>query len=444
VKRASLVTVLVAAALAGGSAATPQWAQFRGPSAGVAPDDSALPDTWSETENVAWKISVPGLGWSSPVVWEDHIFVTTAIPSGDEPPPVRGQAGPENSRKSANEHRWMLYDVDFKSGRIRWEREIARAVPAVGKHVKNSFASETPVTDGRHVYVYLASAGLLTAIDFKGRPVWSKDVGAFAGSSEFGSWSSPAMYKDRVFIVNDNARQSFVASYETRTGREWWKVPRQETQSWATPFVWENELRTEIVTTGTNKVRSYDLDGGLLWEMKGMTSFSTPTPFGSRSLLYVASGEPSASKRPVFAIRPGASSDISLADNETSNEFVAWYQPQLGSDHTSALLLGNYYYTLLDGGFLLCHDARTGKEIYGSQRLSSGASLFTASPWTYNGKIFLLSEDGETFVVQAGPEFKLLGKNALNEMTLATPAVARGSVIMRTQSKLYKIVRAKK
>ena len=198
------------------------------------------------------------------------------------------------------------------------------------------------------------------------------------------------------------------------------------------------------MTASTNKVRSYDLDGGLLWELKGMTNLSTPSPFANQGLVYISSGYPGTSPRPVYAIKPGASGDISLVKDQTSNEFVAWYQPQLGTYNTSALVLGGYYYTLLDRGFLLCHDAKTGKEVYGRQRISAESSGFTASPWSYNGKIFLLSEDGDTFVVQAGPEFKLLGKNSMNEMTMATPAVLRGSVLLRTQSKLYRIARAKK
>ena len=170
-----------------------------------------------------------------------------------------------------------------------------------------------------------------------------------------------------------------------------------------------------------------------------MTVNVVPTPFARHGLLYVSSGYPGANPRPVYAIRPGASGDISLKPDETSNEYIAWYQPTLGTYNTSALVYGDYYYTLLDRGFLVCHDARTGREVYKRQRISAESSGFTASPWAYNGKIFLLSEDGDTYVIQAGPEFKVLGKNALGEMTLATPAVSRGSLIIRTASKLYRV-----
>jgi hypothetical protein len=173
-----------------------------------------------------------------------------------------------------------------------------------------------------------------------------------------------------------------------------------------------------------------------------MSSIAIPTPFASGGLLYVSSGYPGAELRPVYGIRPGAAGDISLRKGEMSNEYIAWYHPQLGSYSTSALVYEGYYYTLLDRGFLLCHDARTGKQVYGRQRLAmaSGAGAsFTSSPWAYNGKIFALSEDGDTYVIKAGSEFRLLGKNSLDEMTMATPAVARGSLIIRTASKLYRL-----
>ena len=422
--------------------ATDQWPQFRGSQAGVADDDPALPETWSETQNVAWKVSIPGQGWSSPVVWGDHIFVTSAISSGTEPTPPRGIAEPFESGRmtSSAAQRWVVYDVDFKTGQIRWEREVRNGLPTVSRHVRNSYASETPVTDGERVYVYFGGLGLVAALDLKGSIVWTKDMGAAEDAGGWGMAASPLLYKDRLYIVSDNRVQSFIAAFDKRTGHEIWKVIRDEDQGWSTPVVWENEVRTEIVTAGARRVRSYDLDGKLLWELSGMSDFgSIPTPVIRQGLAYISSGYPGSARRPVFAIRPGASGDISLKPEETSNQHVAWFQPLLGSYQTSGLAYGGYYYTLLDRGFLLCHDARTGRQVYGRQRLSGEASAFAASPWAYNGKIFAVSEDGDTYVVQAGPQYKLLGKNSLNEMTMATPAVARGSLMIRTQSRLYRI-----
>jgi outer membrane protein assembly factor BamB len=442
--RAFLIVVLATITVT--ISAADQWPQFRGPAAGSVADDPALPDTWSETDNVAWKTAIPGAGWSSPVVWDDHIFVTATIGGPSEPAPIRGlyDPGDENGRtRSTSDHRWMAYDVDFQTGRIRWQQELARSVPKVQRHIKNTFASETPVTDGQRVYVYFGSIGILSALDFNGRRLWTQELGAYDGRQAFGTAASPVLHGDRIYVVHDNATESFIAAYDKKTGNEIWRVKRDETENWATPFVWENDLRTEIVTSGLKKVRSYDLEGRLLWELSGMTVNVTPTPFARHGLVYINSGYPGASPRPVYAIRPGASGDISLKGDQTSNEFIVWYQPLLGTYNTSSLVYGDLYYTLLDRGFLLCHDAKTGRQIYGRQRISTEAAGFSASPWGYNGKIFLLSEDGDTFVVAAGPEYKLLGKNALNEMALATPAIVRGSVIIRTQSKLYRIAKQK-
>jgi outer membrane protein assembly factor BamB len=441
-RAAFVIAGLIVSALASVSA-TDEWAQFRGPLAGVVADDPALPDVWSETNNVVWKTNIPGLGWSSPVVWEDHVFLTSAVSTGQEAAPAKGlyDPGDEHGKmKSSTAERWVVYDVDFKTGKIRWERELRNALPPITKHIKNSYASETPVTDGERLYVYFGSVGLVAALNLaNGELVWTKDVGAFDGRQGFGMAGSPVLHKDRLFVVNDNNTQSFIAAFDKRTGDEIWRVRREESENWSSPFVWENELRTEIVTTGMGKVRSYDLDGKLLWELKGMTVNTVPTPFAKNGLVYINSGYPGAAVRPVYAIRPGAAGDISLKSGETTNQYIVWYQPLLGTYQTTSLVYGNYYYTLLDRGFLLCHDARTGAQVYGRQRISAESSGFAASPWAYNGKLFLLSEDGDTFVVQAGPEFKLLRTNSLNEMSLATPAVAHGSLIIRTQSKLYRI-----
>ena len=421
--------------------AADQWPQFRGPQAGVVADDPALPEAWSETTNVKWKIDVPGLGWSSPIVWDDHVFITSAISEGKEAAPVPGLYDEHDHVKAAAAQRWMVYDVDFNTGKIRWERELHKSDPPLLRHIKNSYASETPVTDGERVYVYFGNIGLIAALDFEGTVLWTRNVGAFNTQVELGTGASPVLYKDRLFIVNDNTTQSFLVALDTKTGEEIWRVTREERGNWSTPVIWENGLRTEIVTTGTVKNRSYDLNGKLLWELGGMSSLTIPSPFVKHGMVFISSGYPGGALRPVYAIREGAHGDISLKPDQTSNDYVVWHQPLLGTYNTSALVYGDYYYTLLDRGFLLCHEVKTGKQVYGRQRISVDSSGFTASPWAYNGKIFVLSEDGDTFVIQAGPEFKLLGKNTLDEMPLATPAIVRGSLIMRTYSKLYRIAK---
>ncbi|HJN43275.1 MAG: serine/threonine protein kinase [Acidobacteria bacterium] len=417
-----------------------QWPLFRGPEAGAVDDDARLPETWSDTENVVWQADIPGLGWSSPVVWDDHIFLTTAVSAGEERPPVRGLYDPgadSGATRSTATHRWLVYDLDFQTGAVRWERELFATVPGIERHLKNSFASETPVTDGERLYVYFGTIGLVAALDLDGEEVWRRELGVYNGRQRFGTAASPALHEGRLFVVNDNTTQSFLVALDAETGDEIWRVARDEVENWATPFIWQNDLRIEIVTAGLRRVRSYDLDGQLLWELAGMTVNVVPTPFARDGLVYISSGYPGGMPRPVYAIRPGASGDISLNEGESGNDFIVWYQPMLGTYNTSALVYGDYYYTLLDRGFLLNHDARTGREIYGRTRVKPGAG-FTASPWAYNDRVFLLGEDGDTFVVRAGPEFELLHTNSLNEMALATPAVVRGSLILRTQSKLYR------
>jgi outer membrane protein assembly factor BamB len=424
------------------------WPQFRGLQAGVAPDDARLPDTWSATQNVAWRIDIPGTSWSSPVVWGDHVFVTTAVNTKAEEPlrPVGeyvprsfgGTMAAGDLSRSTDPHRWFVYDIDFKTGKIRWQREVQQAAPTHTRHQKNSLASETPATDGERVYAYFSFAGLF-AFDMNGTPLWSKPMDAVKTRSGWGGAASPIVHRGRVYIVNDNDERSFIAAYDGRTGAELWRVVREEGSNWTTPFIWEHKLRTEIVTAGTGKIRSYGLDGQLLWELKGMSVIAIPTPLASHGMLFIESGYPGDKLRPVYAIKPGGSGDISLKEGQTSNEYIAWSDPALGTYNTSPLVYGDCYYTLLDRGLLSCHDVRTGKEIYPRQRVTMDATAFTASPWAYNGKVFALSEDGDTYVVQAGPEFKVLGKNSLGEMSLATPAVSNGSLIIRTASKLYRI-----
>ncbi len=418
-----------------------EWPQFRGPSAGVAPDDPALPDTWSATQNVAWKVPIPGLGWSSPVVWGDHVFVTTVVNSTAQDLPKPGFYLGDWAASPAP-HKWMVYDNDFRSGKVRWEREVSGAAPSKAKHLKNTYASETAVTDGERVYAYFGNAGLF-AFDFSGKPVWSKPMPAMKTRNNWGTGASPVLHGNRIYIVNDNDEQSFLAAYDKRTGAEIWKVARKEGTNWATPFVWENSVRTEIVTSGSDLVRSYDLNGKQLWELKGMSTISVTTPFASHGMLMLNSGYVADPLRPAYAIKPGATGDISLKGEETSNAYIAWALKTGAPYQPTPVVVGDTYYTLFDRGFFTAHDVRTAKELYPRQRISTDTAAFVASPWSYNGKIFAISEDGETYVIQAGPEFKVLGKNSLGEMTLATPAVAHGSVLIRTVGNLYRIAKAK-
>jgi outer membrane protein assembly factor BamB len=438
IRRAALVLTVSLWSVA---LAAEEWPQFRGLSGGLAADHRDLPDTWGPTTNVAWVAPVAGLGWSSPVVWGDHVFLTSVVSTTPQEAPKPGYYLGDWPASTAP-HKWMVYDFDFRTGKLRWERQVSAVPPALPKHLKNSYASETPVTDGERIYAYFAGVGLF-AYDFDGKPVWSQPLAPMKTRNNWGTGGSPAVHKGRVYLVSDNDAQSFLAAFDARTGKEIWRVNRQEGTNWSTPFVWENAQRTEIVTTGSDLVRSYDLDGKLLWQLKGMSSITVPTPFVSHGMLFLSSGYIPEPLRPTYAIKPGASGDISLAQGETSNAFIAWSSPTIAPYNPSPVVAGDTLYTLLDRGFFTAHDARTGKELYGRQRITAEASGFTSSPWAYNGKVFVLSEDGDTFVIQGGPEFKIVGKNSLSEMTLATPAIARGSLFIRTASKLYRFTNAR-
>lgn len=434
----SRVIAAVLAFLAPSLHAQANWPQFRGPSAGVV-EDGILPDTWSATENVVWKTEIPGRAWSSPVVWGQRIFLTSAVSEGDTETPKKGlYLGGNRQKPSDKTHRWMVYCIDLGGGKILWEQVAHKAVPRHPLHVKNTYASETPVTDGQRVYAYFGNVGLY-CYDMNGEPLWSKEFASVKTSNNWGTAASPVLYADKLFIQNDNNEQSYLLALDKKTGEQIWRVDRDEKSNWATPYVWTNELRTELVTSGKGKVRSYDLDGRLLWELGGMSSIVIPTPFAKDGLLYVTSGYVGDKKRPIFAIRPGAQGDITLKDDQTSNQYIAWRQKQGGPYNPSPIVYGDYLYVLYDRGFLNCYDAKTGQEVYSRQQIAAGATAFTSSPWANDGKLFCLSEDGDTFVIQAGPEFKVLGKNALNEMCMATPAAAQGSLIIRTFSKLYRI-----
>ncbi len=422
------------------NAASPDWGQFRGPgSTGVA-EGSRLPEKWSSTENVVWKTPIPGVGWSSPVIAGGRIFLTAVISADEKESPKKGLYFGGNRDKPSDVHRWMVYAVDFKTGKLAWEREVSKGVPGIARHLKNSYASETPVTDGERVYAWFGSAGLY-CFDLNGKLLWEKNWPPRETRYGWGTAASPILHQGRVYVVYDNDVESFLVALDAKTGQQIWRVNRDEKSNWATPYLWTNGKRTEIVTPGTTRVRSYDLDGKQLWELGGMSSIVIPTPFSKFDMLYLASGYVGDQVRPVFAVKPGAQGDISLKAGETSNASIAWYLPQAGPYNPSPIIYGDLYYTLMDRGFFTAHDARSGKEVYGKVRIDPAAAAFTSSPWAYNGKIFALSEDGDTFVIAAGPDYKLLGKNSLDELCMATPAIAQDSLIIRTASKLYRIGR---
>jgi outer membrane protein assembly factor BamB len=440
------------------------WPQFRGPDSNPVGTDARLAESWSRTENVEWSQEIPGRGWSSPIVTGGKVFVTAVTTDGKSKPPQIGteysneyvaelmkQGLPEKEvvdrvtardielPKEVNLH-YVLYCLNLKSGKVEWQKEFYAGQPPGGRHRKNSFASESPVTDGKFIYVYVGNMGLW-AFDLKGKPVWSTPLEANPIYLDFGTGSSPALVENLLVIVNDNEKQQYIAAFDKKTGKQVWRTNRDLAKgqparsAWVTPFVWRHG-RTEIVTIGPGEVISYDLAGKELWRMSGVSGAPVPTTFAYDGLLYVNGGR----GRPMFAVRPGAAGNISLEKGKTSNEFVVWMQPKGGTYLPSAVAYQGAVYTLTETGILNRYDAKTGVETY-KTRIDPRATAFTTSPWAYNGKLFCLSEEGQTFVISAGNEFKLLRVNELDDMAQASPALVGERLLIRTEHRLYSIRR---
>jgi outer membrane protein assembly factor BamB len=464
----AVVCSALSAALVSGSEPSVAWPQFRGPSGTGVLSAGRLPTTWDATDNVAWSVEVKGRGWSSPVAWGNTVFVTSAISPGAFKAPSTGIFGndyvaelvkqglPEeevNKRvisrdieltSETGEVRYMVYAIDAATGRLRWEREAHKGAPFGGRHRKNTYASETPATDGERLYAYFGNVGLF-AYSFDGTLLWTARFDPQPMYLDFGTAASPVVLGERVFIVHDNEGKSFAAAVDARTGAHLWRVDRDikapQGSGWSSPFIWKNDQRTELVVIGRQHAVSYALDSGKeLWRMRGLTGQSTPTPVAAEGLLYLATGSQGDSNRPVFAVKPGASGDISLAKGEEHNAFVAWFHPRASAYTSSPLVYRGRMYVVNDNGILTVFDSQTGKEIYRARAGGSG-NTFSASPWAADGRVYLLSEDGHTFVIEAGDKYVELAKNSVDEMSLASPALAPDTIFLRTQTKLYRIGR---
>ena len=420
---------------------TANWPQFRGSGARGVAKGKGLPTTWSTTENVKWCVPVPGRGWSSPVIWGDKVFLSSAISTGKEKTVKKGlYFGGNEQTPSPNQHRWMIYCFSFESGEKLWEQEANVGKPLTPRHIKNNYAPETQVTDGNLIYTYFADQGLF-ANDLDGELKWKRKMKAYKTRYNWGSAASPALHDDFIYILNDNEQNSFVEAIDKNTGETSWRRDRNEKSNWSTPFVWENSLRTEIITIGTGKTRSYGLDGTLLWELVAdMSSITIATPFTAHGLLYVTSGYVGDKHKPIYAIQPGGKGTINLKKNRPVDKSIVWRQPNAAPYNPSTLVYKDLLYVLYDFGFLACFNAKTGEEIYSKVRVRERQRTpFTASPWAYNNKVFCLSEDGDCFVYKAGRKNELLHINKLDELCMATPGIARGSLFIRTASKLYRI-----
>ena len=419
------------------------WPAFRGPAARGVALGAGLPDRWSATENVAWKTDIAGRGWSSPVVWGDKIFLTTCESTGEVEEAKKGlYFGGDRAEPSDATHRWKVLCLDLESGSIRWEKIVHEGKPKQPIHVKGSYAAETPVVDGDRLWCLFGNVGLF-CLDHDGNQQWRRELPSHAMRNGWGTAASPALHDGRIYLVDDNQEASGIVALNAATGAEIWKSDRDEKSNWSTPFVWVTPERTEIVTAGTGKVRSYDTDGKLLWSLQGMSSITIATPYELDGLLCVSSGYVMDRSKPLYAIRPGASGDISLAPGATSNVAIAWSQPSAAPYNPSTVALDGRVYVLHDRGFLAAYAGSDGRELFSPQRIPEGRA-FTASPWGADGKVFCLNEDGVTFVFQGGDSFAPLHTNTLAEddMCMATPALAGERLLVRTAARVYCFRRA--
>jgi outer membrane protein assembly factor BamB len=438
-KRFAVAFILLAVAFT--AAQAQNWPQFRGPGATGVAEGTARPVKWdaSKSENVRWRTAIPGLSHASPVVWGNKVFVVSAVSSGKDETRF-GLFGDVAPVKDDPQHAWKVFALDKLTGKILWERTAYEGIPKIKRHPKSSHAASTPVTDGKYLIVNFGSEGLY-AYDLNGKLLWKQDLGVLdAGwfydvdyQWEYGS--SPIIYKNMVIVQADIQKNSFIAAYDIKTGKQLWKTLREELPSWGTPTVYEGKTRAELITNGTKAIRGYDpATGKELWRLGPMSEITTPTPLVAHDLIFVTSGYPPV--QPIYAIKPGGSGDLSLKDGKDSSEFIAWSKQRGGPYMPTPIVYGDLLYTCSNQGVLTAYNAKTGERVY-QERLGGTGGAFTASPVASEGKIYLSSEDGDVFVVKAGPKYELLSKNPVGEVMMATPAISDGLLIVRTVSHLY-------
>jgi outer membrane protein assembly factor BamB len=426
------------------------WSQFRGDAGNGVVEDAQLPLEWGPDKHVLWKIALPGIGWSQPIVWGDKVFVTTAVSEHQAKPNAKNK-GPGLSGYAdflsrgtvaippPNEtHQWKVMCLDAATGKTLWEKVAREGRPRMTIHANNTYASETPVTDGERIIAYFGMTGVY-CYDLSGEPLWTRDLGTRRMQFGWGTGSSPVLYGDLVYIQCDNDEASFLVALDKTTGQDVWRKDRDEKSNWATPYIWRNKLRTELVTAGGKQMRSYDPQSGeLLWSMNGNGRTAT-TPVGNEKLLFVDSYDRLTGLGGYLAaVRPGGSGDISLGDKQASSEHVAWTAPIKGGRMASPALCQDFLFALEHGGGVVrCFDAKTGAEHY-RQRLPE-ASGVTSSPIVIGDKVYCTDQNCKTFVLQAGKELQVLATNDLGEFCWSSPAVAGDTLLIRTVDHLIAI-----
>ena len=423
-----------------------EWPSFRGRDAAGVAEKQNLPDTWNPAtgENILWRTPIPGLAHSSPIVWGDTLFVTSAISSKGNATFKPGLYGDGDASDDRSPHRWMLYAINKRTGKIRWERIAAQGEPRNKRHIKSTYASASPATDGRIVVAWFGSQGI-HAYDFDGGLRWSVDLGRVDMGAydipayEWGPASSPIIWNNLVIVQCDTQADSFLLALNAETGETVWKTDRQELPSWGTPTIVTTAAGPELITNASNLVRGYDPKTGReLWTLGGSSKITAPTPIFANGLHIIASGR--GPERPIFAVKAGARGDITLAKDATANSQVAWSKTGRGAYMSTPLVYRGIVYMLNNNGVFDTYELETGKEIY-RQRLPLVGSGFSASPVAADGKLYLPNEDGEILVIEAGATFKHIATNSMGEMVMATPALSDGVMYVRGVSTLFAIGR---
>ena len=421
-------------------AAAAPWPSFRGANASGIGDGQGAPSTWdlATGRNVLWKTPIPGLGNSSPIVWGDRIYLTTAVGTKPDAAFRAGLYGDVDSVPDEGRHSWRLLCLDKKSGRVLFERVVHEGAPRVKRHTKSTYANPTPATDGRRVVAMLGSEGL-HAFDMDGRLLWKKDLGVldsgwfYDPTYQWGFSSSPVIFGDSVIAQVDIQKGSFIAAWDLATGRELWRTPREEISTWGTPTILRGPLGAELVTNGTT-VRAYDPSTGtFLWSIGPNSEVTVATPVAADGIVYVTAGYPPV--QPVYAVRAGARGKLDLPADRTTSADVAWSVTKGGTYIPTPIVYRGHLYTLHNNGRLICYDARTGEVVYG-KRVGAGGT-FSASPVAADGRLFIATEEGDVFVVRAGAQFEVQATNSVGEVVMATPAISDGVLLVRTLKHLY-------
>jgi len=421
------------------SCTTTNWPQFRGSDQNMVVKAGTLPAEWGEELNIRWKSAIEKEGWSSPVVWGDRVFITSAVPVKVSPPVERqrGEPAPEGEDQSylRDVYRWQVTCFDLKTGEAIWNRVAREGNPRIKKHRGTTYAGETPVTDGKRLYVYFGMTGVY-CYDLEGGLLWEKDLGAFPTLNGWGTGSSPVLYRGRLYVQVDNEEQSFLVALDSATGQETWRVDRDEKTSYSTPFIWKHSTGTELVTGGKT-ARSYDPETGkLLWELRMAGHYTIPSPVAEGDHLFLGNTAFRDTPGTLFCVRAGAEGDITPAEGETTSSGVVWSNPDAPTDNPSMLLLDGLLYQVSSrGGTVTCMEAATGEVVY--QERIGGVGRCWASPWAWDGKVHFTDEKGVTRVFRAGRAFELLGENRLDDTFWTSVAAAGDAYLMRGAEFLY-------